>query len=64
MDKKGTREMNGITFNKKPEAVGYWRLAYGSSNYTQFAMYGRPTDEQIKNTQELLGWDWVEAQEK
>jgi hypothetical protein len=22
----------------------------------------RPTDEQIKNTQELLGWEWVEAE--
>jgi hypothetical protein len=56
--------MNGITFNKQPDVVGYWRLAYGSSTYTQFPMCGRPTDEQIKNTQELLGWDWVEAQEK
>jgi hypothetical protein len=58
--------MSGITFNKKPDVVGYWRLAYGSNFWTQFAMYGRPTDEQIKNTKELLGWDWVEgkAQEK
>ena len=58
--------MNGITFNKQPEAVGYWRLAYGGSSYTQFAMYGRPTDEQIKNTEELLGWEWVDekAREK
>jgi len=56
--------MTGITFNKQPEAVGYWRLAYGGTTWTQFAMYGRPTDEQIKNTEELLGWEWVEAQEK
>ena len=34
--------------------------------YTQFAMYAKPTDEQIKNTKELLGWDWIDekAQEK
>ena len=57
--------MNGITFNKQPETVGYWRLNYGNNiSYTQFAMFGRPTDEQIKNTEELLGWEWVEAQEK
>ena len=57
--------MNGITFNKQPETVGYWRLSYGNNiSYTQFAMFGRPTDEQIKNTEELLGWEWVEAQEK
>lgn len=58
--------MNGITFNKQPDVVGYWRLAYGGSSYTQFAMYGRPTDEQIKNTEELLGWEWIDekAQEK
>ena len=56
--------MNEITFNKQPKTIGYWRLAYGGSSYTQFAMYGRPTDEQIKNTKELLGWDWAEAQEK
>ena len=56
--------MNEITFNIQPEPIGYWRLAYGGSIYTQFAMYAKPTDEQIKNTKELLGWDWVEAQEK
>ena len=57
--------MTGITFNKQPDAVGFWRLSYGNErSYTQFAMYARPTDEQIKNTEELLGWTWVEAQEK
>ena len=55
--------MNGITFNKQPETVGYWRLAYGSVSYTQFAMFGKPTDEQIKNTKELLGWEWIDAKE-
>ena len=57
--------MSGITFNKQPDAVGFWRLSYGNDTaFTQFAMYARPTDEQIKNTEELLGWTWVEAQEK
>lgn len=57
--------MTGITFHKQPDAVGFWRLSYGNDrSYTQFAMYARPTDEQIKNTEELLGWTWIEAQEK
>ena len=62
----GTREMNEITINIQPEPIGYWRLAYGGSIYTQFAMYAKPTDEQIKNTKELLGWEWIDekAQEK
>jgi hypothetical protein len=57
--------MSGITFNKQPDAVGFWKLSYGNeTSFTQFAMYARPTDQQIKNTEELLGWTWVEAQEK
>ena len=57
--------MSEITFITPPKPVGYWRLSYGNDRqYTQFAMYARPTDEQIKNTKEMLGWDWLEAQEK
>jgi len=26
-----------------------------------FSMYQKPTDEQIKNTEELLGWKWKDA---
>jgi hypothetical protein len=53
-----------VSFVEYPKPVGYWRLGYGAHIHTQFPMYGRPTDEQIKNTEELLGWEWVEAQEK
>ena len=38
--------MNGITFNKQPEAVGYWRLAYGGSSYTH-PVKEQLTDEEI-----------------
>ena len=41
--------------------VGYWVLYPQSTPYTQFAMYQRPTDEQIKNTEQLLGWGWRDA---
>ena len=57
---------NQITFIAPPEPVGYWSL-YGAEKWTtRFAMHQRPTDQQIKNTEELLGWVWVEgkAQEK
>ena len=53
-----------MTFTTFPEPVGYWKLYEGASTYTQFAIYKRPTDVQIKNTEEFLGWTWVEAQEK
>ena len=49
-----------VTFYKPPEPVGYWCL-YGGSPTTTFAMYQKPTDEQIKNTTELLGWIWKDA---
>jgi len=48
------------TLAKFPDPVGYWILDPGGSPYTKFAMYRRPTDEQIKNTEELLGWSWKE----
>lgn len=48
------------TIQQPPEPVGSWRLGDGGSYYTQFAIYVRPTDEQIKNTEELLGWKWIE----
>lgn len=46
------------TITKFSDPVGYWILDPGGTAYTKFAMYNRPTDEQIKNTEELLGWKW------
>ena len=63
---KGTRmtkeEIIGtkITFYKPPEPIGYWCL-YSGSPTTKFAMFQKPTDEQIKNTTKLLGWVWEDA---
>lgn len=39
--------------------AGYWRLGAGIT--TLFPVGKRPTDEQIANTKELLGWEWVEG---
>lgn len=41
-----------------PEPVGYWVLYPGALMATKFAMYSKPTDEQIANTTAMLGWGW------
>jgi len=41
-----------------PKPVGHWVLYPQGSPQTHFAMYYKPTDEQIKNTELLLGWQW------
>ena len=50
-----------FAFSTLPKPVGYWVLYPGSAIKTKFAMYLRPTDEQIANTQSLLGWGWEKA---
>ena len=44
-----------------PKPVGSWVLDSGGVVHTQFLMYSKPTDEQIKNTEQLLGWKWKDA---
>jgi hypothetical protein len=46
------------TIAKPPDPVGFWVLYPGGYQTIKFAIYKRPTDEQIKNTEELLGWKW------
>jgi hypothetical protein len=49
------------TFAPSPKPVGYWVLYPKAIQKTSFAMYHKPTDEQIKNTEQLLGWKWEDA---
>lgn len=42
------------TFYTPPEPVGWWVIG----GMTWFPMYKEFTAEQIKNTEELLGWEW------
>jgi len=44
-----------------PKPVGYWILYAQASPQTSFAMYHKPTPEQIENTTKLLGWTWRDA---
>jgi hypothetical protein len=49
------------TFAAPPKPVGYWVLYAEMMPQTKFSMYHKPTDEQIKNTEQLLGWKWENA---
>lgn len=49
------------TIAQPPKPVGYWILYPGHPQHTAFTMYVKPTDEQIKNTEQLLGWKWKDA---
>jgi hypothetical protein len=44
-----------------PTPVGFWVLYAEASPHTMFSMYYKPTDEQIANTERLLGWTWKDA---
>ena len=50
------------TLWEPPKPVGYWILYAQASPHTIFAMYHKPTPEQIENTQKLLGWTWRDAE--
>ena len=49
------------TFAQQPKVVGWWVLYPQATPHTKFAMYYKPTNEQIKNTEALLGWGWEDA---
>jgi len=48
-------------FAEPPKPAGAWILYPGAPWTTRFTMYAKPTDEQIKNTEELLGWKWEDV---
>jgi hypothetical protein len=48
-----------VQIHKRPMSIaGYWVLYPNTFPQTTFVMYKRPTDAQIKATEELLGWGW------
>ena len=55
LDEAGYR----VSLPKKP--VGAWALGAGTPSTIKFMMYAKPTDEQIKNTEALLGWKWEDV---
>ena len=61
MENQYTYSSGQLAFATQPKPVGYWVMYPGSAWKTMFTIYHRPTDEQIKNTEELLGWGWEDA---
>ena len=57
--------MNHYEVWNPPPIKGYWQIGPGVQGgwSTRFAQYSRPTDEQIKNTEQLLGWVWIEPEQ-
>ena len=53
--------MNAYKLYAPPPPVGYWVLYAEAPQQTRFSMYHKPTDEQIANTERLLGWTWRDA---
>jgi len=51
----------GYAIYNHPKPAGCWVLYEQAPVKTSFSMYYKPTDEQIKNTEELLGWTWEDA---
>ena len=45
-------------FRTLPKPVGWWVI----SEVFHVALYKKPTDEHIKNHEELLGWKWRDAE--
>ena len=52
---------NQIAFTPNPVPIGAWVLYAGAPSTIKFMMYAKPTDEQIKNTEALLGWKWEDV---
>lgn len=46
-------------FFVSPQAAGFWII--GGEPGLRVAVTKRPTDQQIKNTTEMFGWEWREA---
>jgi|GEM_PF-1866947 len=59
--KLSTTAPSSFSFTGFPQPVGAWVLYPGAGPTTKFMMYRKPTDEQVKATEELLGWGWEDA---
>lgn len=46
-----------VELHKWPKTVGYWVIG----GLYKVAQRQKVTDEQIRNTEELLGWKWEDA---
>jgi len=58
---RGVTDGSKVAFVQHPKAVGNWVLYANAPQTMKFRMYAKPTDEQIKNTEALLGWKWEDV---
>ena len=61
IDPNMLNSISSWTFAHQHKPVGAWVLYPNAPMTTKFMMYAKPTDEQIKNTEELLGWKWEDV---
>jgi hypothetical protein len=54
--------MNTYKLYEPPKPVGHWVLYAEATYQISFAMYHKPTPEQIENTYQMLGWTWKDAE--
>lgn len=54
-------DTNQLKFISIPQPVGYWILGKGGLS-PRLAIYEKPTTEQIKNTEAMFGWVFVDVQ--
>ena len=54
--------MNPYKIWEPPKPVGYWILYAQATPHVRFAIYHKPTPEQIENTYHMLGWTWRDAE--
>jgi hypothetical protein len=50
-------------FVKPPKVVGWWQITPDVDGgwSTKFAVYKKPEEHHIKNTEDMFGWKWIEA---
>lgn len=55
-----TGQLPPLKLREPTKTVGCWNLSKEPCSFS-IAMYSKPTDEQIANTEALLGWVWQDA---
>jgi hypothetical protein len=58
--------IESYTFNTPPKPVGWWQITPSVQGgwSTRFAVYAPLDPKHIKNTEELLGWIYLEAEDE
>ena len=60
---KYASEIKPYTFVTPPKPVGWWQITPDvEGNWcTKLAVYKKPEEHHIKNTEDMFGWKWTEA---